>query len=197
MDDKLESKDFYELCQQYRHARDPIEDRPGLLNAQAAFEAIKDWLRANVMQPMALAPHLPKVLDEAVLERAKTLYAGSSRAYRGTRPLPWHEAPLSMRQEFIDKAEKDEARFAIMQDRLFNPAPGVRGIFDNEGGWPYQQEAAAKRLTLGAEYTVMKVEVHTSHTRIWLAGQGEGYNDWFNNMMFRTAGVKGTGGGHA
>lgn len=53
----------------------------------------------------SLAPHLPKVMDEEVLERAKTLYANSPDAYRGTRPLPWPEAPLATRKEFIEKAK--------------------------------------------------------------------------------------------
>jgi hypothetical protein len=86
-----------------------------------------------------------------------------------------------------ERSPEDEARIAIMRDRFFDPKPGGRCLFDNLGGWPNQQKEAAKKLTLGAEYTVTKVEVHSAHTRIWLAGQGDGYDDWFNNMMFRPA----------
>lgn len=44
--DPLESPDFYEVCQQYRHAQD-IVARPGQLTAVQAFEALKAWLRTN------------------------------------------------------------------------------------------------------------------------------------------------------
>jgi hypothetical protein len=45
----------------------------------------------------------------AVLERARTLYANSPRAYRGTNPLPWNRAPMPTRQEFIEKAKAEAA----------------------------------------------------------------------------------------
>ena len=67
------------------------------------------------------------------------------------------------------------------KNRLFDPTVGDACVFDAGGGWPYQVEDAKKKLTLEAEYKVTKVEVHSSHTRIWI----EGHDDWFNNMLFR------------
>jgi hypothetical protein len=42
----LESQDFYEVCQQYRHAQD-IVARPGQMTAGQAFEFLKDWILAR------------------------------------------------------------------------------------------------------------------------------------------------------
>ena len=67
------------------------------------------------------------------------------------------------------------------KNRLFDPTVGDACVFDAGGGWPYQVEEAKKKLTLEAEYKVTKVEAHSSHTRIWI----EGHDDWFNNMLFR------------
>lgn len=83
------------VCRMLRDGLVAIEDTPGIPKEMA-------WADAGVP---ALASHLPKVMDEAVLEHARTLYANSPRAYRGTRPLPWPEAPLATRQEFIEKAK--------------------------------------------------------------------------------------------
>jgi hypothetical protein len=43
MTDSLDSRDFYEVCQQYRHAQDAI----GEPNAAEAFEQLKRWIRRN------------------------------------------------------------------------------------------------------------------------------------------------------
>ena len=37
----LDSREFYELCQQYRHAQDAVPRHPGALTAQEAFEILK------------------------------------------------------------------------------------------------------------------------------------------------------------
>ena len=41
----LESKEFYEVCQSYRHAQDVIAAAPNLPNASEAFEALKEYIR--------------------------------------------------------------------------------------------------------------------------------------------------------
>lgn len=44
--DVLESRDFYEVCQQYRHSREvPIAS--GMLNTIESFEALKNWIRTH------------------------------------------------------------------------------------------------------------------------------------------------------
>jgi len=42
--DYLDEQDFYEMCQQYRHAKDVIAP-PGLPNASEAYEALKLYIR--------------------------------------------------------------------------------------------------------------------------------------------------------
>lgn len=37
----LDSQDFYELCQQYRHAKDGSPPNPGSVSAVDAFDALK------------------------------------------------------------------------------------------------------------------------------------------------------------
>lgn len=44
--DVLESRDFYEACQAYRHSRDvPLVE--GQLDPAAQFEALKSWIRRH------------------------------------------------------------------------------------------------------------------------------------------------------
>jgi hypothetical protein len=54
----------------------------------------------------------------AVLERAKTLYANSPGAYRGTQPLPWPQAPMPTKLEFIARAKVDVGRAALGVDSV-------------------------------------------------------------------------------
>lgn len=48
--DWLDDQDFYEMCQQYRHARD-IAAPPGFLSAAEAFEALKEYIREHMPEP--------------------------------------------------------------------------------------------------------------------------------------------------
>ena len=43
----LQSQEFYELCQQYRHARDIAPSSKGLLTAAEAFENLKQEIIAK------------------------------------------------------------------------------------------------------------------------------------------------------
>jgi hypothetical protein len=66
---------------------------------------------------------------------------------------------------------------------IYSP-PGTKVIFDARGGWQGDKDAAAKRLTLNAEYIVSRADVGHSRTRVWLAGQGDAYGDHFNSCLF-------------
>lgn len=57
----------------------------------------KLWLQERI------AEHAAGVAT-SVEDRARTLYAHSPMAYRGTRPLPWDEAPEATRLEFMERA---------------------------------------------------------------------------------------------
>lgn len=46
--DWLDEQEFYEICQQYRHARDGVERHPGLLTAAEAFEVLKAYIRERM-----------------------------------------------------------------------------------------------------------------------------------------------------
>lgn len=48
--DWLDDQDFYEMCQQYRHAQDAVA-RPGFLTAAEAFEALKEYIREHMPEP--------------------------------------------------------------------------------------------------------------------------------------------------
>lgn len=55
----LEGRDFYELCQQYRHAKhDPVKE----------FEAIKEWIRTGALP----WPSYDEIIDEAPPNHALT-----------------------------------------------------------------------------------------------------------------------------
>src|SRR5687768_17014489 len=43
--DVLDSRDFYEACQRYRHSQE--FHKPPLMDTVEAFEALKDWIREN------------------------------------------------------------------------------------------------------------------------------------------------------
>ena len=47
-DNWLDEQDFYEICQVYRHARDPLPIAPGFLNAAEAFEQLKQYIRERM-----------------------------------------------------------------------------------------------------------------------------------------------------
>lgn len=42
----MDSQEFYELCQTYRHSRDAVPLAPGLLTASEAFEQLKSAIKA-------------------------------------------------------------------------------------------------------------------------------------------------------
>ncbi len=44
----LDTQDFYELCQTYRHARDGVPLAPSLLTAAEAYDALKAALLARL-----------------------------------------------------------------------------------------------------------------------------------------------------
>lgn len=47
----LEGREFYELCQMYRHARDgATPDNP--IHAARAFELLKAWIRGDDSDPV-------------------------------------------------------------------------------------------------------------------------------------------------
>lgn len=43
----LDSEDFYDVCQAYRHAGDPFPKKEGLPSAAEAFQALKDHIRKH------------------------------------------------------------------------------------------------------------------------------------------------------
>lgn len=50
----LEEQEFYEVCQQYRHAPDLENPRDDRMVAVKAFEFLKDYIRAHIAAPPAL-----------------------------------------------------------------------------------------------------------------------------------------------
>jgi len=62
--------------------------------------------------------------------------------------------------------------------------PGTPVIFDADGGYPAEKELAKKVLVLGNTYVVSKIEVGNSSTKVWIKGQGQGYNEYFNSVLF-------------
>ena len=46
-EDALDSEEFYEVCQRYRHAQDAIPLGPGFPTAAEAFEQLKEWIRGH------------------------------------------------------------------------------------------------------------------------------------------------------
>lgn len=60
---------------------------------------------------------------------------------------------------------------------------GTKVLFDNEGGYDAQRQAALGHLTLGQTYTVLKTEVSPSSTRVWFKETGKLLS--FNSVQFR------------
>ena len=52
-----------------------------------------------------------------------------------------------------------------------------------DNGYEHQIQFAKKRLVLGQEYTVEKVEIYDWHTELWLEGIDTG-KQGFNSVMF-------------
>lgn len=53
--DWLDDREFYEVCQQYRHAQDYICADPNFPSVVQAFEQLKDYIRAKSAAPDLLA----------------------------------------------------------------------------------------------------------------------------------------------
>lgn len=70
----------------------------------AAFDCVTGAPGVPVAPALGVHGQFPKVLDDGVVARAQAMYA-EHPTYRGARPLPWGEAPLVVRQEWIDKAK--------------------------------------------------------------------------------------------
>jgi hypothetical protein len=49
----LDSQEFYEACQAYRHAGDPLPNAPGLPSATEAFERLKLAILTAAIHGMA------------------------------------------------------------------------------------------------------------------------------------------------
>ena len=64
----LDSQDFYELCQQYRHAQDLLPRAPGLLTAAQAYEELKRQIRERALS-------LESVREEALASLKECTYA--------------------------------------------------------------------------------------------------------------------------
>ena len=70
----LDSKDFYELCQSYRHAGDVIPRAEGFPTACEAYEALKDEIEKRVLEPNyrnAIIEECAKVCDENSMASAE------------------------------------------------------------------------------------------------------------------------------
>jgi hypothetical protein len=66
-DDLLETQEFYEMCQRYRHAQDAVRLHPELPTAAEAFEDLKAWIRGSFKQRPAM-PYDRKESEPTVLQ---------------------------------------------------------------------------------------------------------------------------------
>ena len=78
-DERLDSQDFYEICQQYRHARD-INALPGAITATEAYEALKQHVCALLAEAVAQ--------ERAEIEKACRVAECLAERFAGFLPWP-------------------------------------------------------------------------------------------------------------
>lgn len=79
MPDSLDQREFYELCQSYRHA----QDITGTPNAAEAFELLKTWIRTYVAEAVRVERELWQTLLEHQCTIAPNYIRDGSGCFNG------------------------------------------------------------------------------------------------------------------
>ena len=124
--DPLESQEFYDICQQYRHARD-VTPHPGMPTASQAFKELKEWIRTHVSGAAPAGSPIGEceAVAQVVLVDGHKANVPSNRMLTALRDLPQEGTLLYELPKELQLLRFDAQNKGV----LIKPAPdGEQGV---------------------------------------------------------------------